>query len=232
MWPTPRQFLPAQKPAGPDRGHTRGGLDAHPILDGRRRRCGRDHLHPLPGDPTPHRSVGLVGSFREPGLDPGSAIAPGDGAGWGHGAVAALRASAELAGGKTSLPSDSRLSPRARRRTGHLQTLMRRPTPPRLQTPRRRYAVSDRRDLQICVTGATGADAKARSPITLTQTPLRRPWSGMSSAADFVPRVHCARRAFALGGREQKRTHPYTIDTREESYAVQPGWPVSTCHRP
>ena len=29
--------------------HTRGGLDVHPILDGRRRRCGRDHLHPLPG---------------------------------------------------------------------------------------------------------------------------------------------------------------------------------------
>ena len=25
------------------------GLDVHPILDGRRRRCGRDHLHPLPG---------------------------------------------------------------------------------------------------------------------------------------------------------------------------------------
>ena len=24
-------------------------LDVHPILDGRRRRCGRDHLHPLPG---------------------------------------------------------------------------------------------------------------------------------------------------------------------------------------
>ena len=40
---------PAQKPAEPDRGHTRGGLDVHPILDGRRRRCCRDHLHPLPG---------------------------------------------------------------------------------------------------------------------------------------------------------------------------------------
>ena len=38
---------PAQKPAEPDRGHTRGGLDAHPILDGRRRRCGRDHLPPF-----------------------------------------------------------------------------------------------------------------------------------------------------------------------------------------
>ena len=24
------------------------GLDAHSLLDGRRRRCGRDHLHPLP----------------------------------------------------------------------------------------------------------------------------------------------------------------------------------------
>ena len=32
----------------PHRGHTRGGLDAHPLLHGRRRRCGRDHLHPLP----------------------------------------------------------------------------------------------------------------------------------------------------------------------------------------
>ena len=30
------------------RGDTRGGLEAHPILDGRRRRCGGDHLHPLP----------------------------------------------------------------------------------------------------------------------------------------------------------------------------------------
>ena len=38
---------PAQKPAEPDRGHTRGGLEAYPILDGRRRRCGGDHLHPL-----------------------------------------------------------------------------------------------------------------------------------------------------------------------------------------
>ena len=28
---------PAQKPAEPDRGHTRGGLEAYPILDGRRR---------------------------------------------------------------------------------------------------------------------------------------------------------------------------------------------------
>ena len=38
---------PAQKPAQSHRGHTRDGLDAHPLLDGRRRRCGRDHLHSL-----------------------------------------------------------------------------------------------------------------------------------------------------------------------------------------
>ena len=31
-----------------NRGHTRGGLDAHPLLDGGRRRRGRDHLRPLP----------------------------------------------------------------------------------------------------------------------------------------------------------------------------------------
>ena len=30
------------------RGHTRGGLDADSLLDGRRRRRGGDHLHPLP----------------------------------------------------------------------------------------------------------------------------------------------------------------------------------------
>ena len=39
---------PAQEPAQSHRGDTRGGLDSHPILDGRRRRCGRDHPHPLP----------------------------------------------------------------------------------------------------------------------------------------------------------------------------------------
>ncbi len=38
-----------QQPAEPDRGHTRDGLDADPLLDGRRSRRGRDHLHPLPG---------------------------------------------------------------------------------------------------------------------------------------------------------------------------------------
>ena len=32
-----------------NRGDTRGGLDSHSLLDGRRRRCRRDHLHPLPG---------------------------------------------------------------------------------------------------------------------------------------------------------------------------------------
>ena len=37
-----------QEPAQSDRGDTRGGLDAHPLLDGRRRRCGGDHLHPFP----------------------------------------------------------------------------------------------------------------------------------------------------------------------------------------
>ena len=39
---------PAQKPAEPDRGDSRCRLDAGPLLDGRRRRCGGDHLHPLP----------------------------------------------------------------------------------------------------------------------------------------------------------------------------------------
>ena len=39
---------PARQPAGPDRGDTRGGLDSHSLLDGRRRRCRRDDLHPVP----------------------------------------------------------------------------------------------------------------------------------------------------------------------------------------
>ena len=39
---------PACQPAGPDRGDTRGGLDSHFLLDGRRRRCRRDDLHPVP----------------------------------------------------------------------------------------------------------------------------------------------------------------------------------------
>ena len=37
-----------QKPAPWDRGHTRGGLEAHSLLDGGCRRRGRDSLHPLP----------------------------------------------------------------------------------------------------------------------------------------------------------------------------------------
>ena len=39
---------PAQEPAQSHRGDTRGCLDADSLLDGRRRRCGRDHLHSLP----------------------------------------------------------------------------------------------------------------------------------------------------------------------------------------
>ena len=38
----------APKPAQSYRGHTGGGLDAHTLLDGRRRRRGRDHLYALP----------------------------------------------------------------------------------------------------------------------------------------------------------------------------------------
>ena len=40
---------PAPEPAGPDRSDTRGCLDADSPLDGRRRRCGRNYLHSLPG---------------------------------------------------------------------------------------------------------------------------------------------------------------------------------------
>ena len=39
---------PARQPAGPHRGDTGGGLDFHSLLDGRRRRCCRDDLHPVP----------------------------------------------------------------------------------------------------------------------------------------------------------------------------------------
>ena len=38
---------PAPKPAQSHRGHIGGGLDAHTLLDGRRRRRGRDHLQSL-----------------------------------------------------------------------------------------------------------------------------------------------------------------------------------------
>ena len=46
----PVQLTRAAKdaPAQSHRGDTRGGLDSHSLLDGRRRRCGRDHLHSLP----------------------------------------------------------------------------------------------------------------------------------------------------------------------------------------
>ena len=47
---------PACQRAQSHRGHTRGCLDAHPLLDGRRRRCGRDHLHSLQeASPMPRR---------------------------------------------------------------------------------------------------------------------------------------------------------------------------------
>ena len=39
---------PARPPAQSHRGHTRSCLDADPLLAGRRRRGGRDHLHSLP----------------------------------------------------------------------------------------------------------------------------------------------------------------------------------------
>ena len=39
------------EPAQSHRGDTRGGLDADSLLDGRRRRCGRDHLHPFQSEP-------------------------------------------------------------------------------------------------------------------------------------------------------------------------------------
>ena len=50
---------PAQKPAQSHRGDTRRCLDADSLLDGRCRRCGRDHLHPLPG---PRRTPRRYGS--------------------------------------------------------------------------------------------------------------------------------------------------------------------------
>ena len=43
--PSPSASTP---PAQSHRGHTRRCLDADSLLDGRRRRCGRDHLHPIP----------------------------------------------------------------------------------------------------------------------------------------------------------------------------------------
>ena len=47
---------PAPEPAQYHRGHTRGGLDADPLLDGRRRRCGRTSYTPFDSaSPTPRR---------------------------------------------------------------------------------------------------------------------------------------------------------------------------------
>ena len=74
---------PARQPAGPDRGDTRGGLDSHSLLDGRRRRCRRDDLHPVPrGRPAPpagpfvaaRGSPGPVASRRR--RPPGGGSAP------------------------------------------------------------------------------------------------------------------------------------------------------------
>ena len=64
---------PAHPPAESHRGDTRGGLDADSLLDERHRRCGRDHLHPVPGRGgrpagTAHRPAG-----EEPA--PGSQLA-------------------------------------------------------------------------------------------------------------------------------------------------------------
>ena len=54
---------PAQKPAQSHRGHTRSCLDADSLLDGRRRRCGRNHLHPL----RQRRLAGGTGDGPQPG---------------------------------------------------------------------------------------------------------------------------------------------------------------------
>ena len=63
---------PARQPAGPDRGDTRGGLDSHSLLDGRRRRCRRDDLHPVP-DKTDAAPVRLIVRRVKP--TPGSQLA-------------------------------------------------------------------------------------------------------------------------------------------------------------
>ena len=52
---------PAQKPAQSHRGDTRRCLDADSLLDGRCRRCGRDHLHPPPGRRTMSRTGAASG---------------------------------------------------------------------------------------------------------------------------------------------------------------------------
>ena len=50
----------ARQPAGSDRGDTRGGLDSHSLLDGRRRRCRRDDLHPVPDQAGRRRRCGSL----------------------------------------------------------------------------------------------------------------------------------------------------------------------------
>ena len=64
---------PARPPAESHRGDTRRCLDADSLLDGRRRRCGRDHLHPVPGRGgrpagTAHRPAGEAGARFSTGL--------------------------------------------------------------------------------------------------------------------------------------------------------------------
>ena len=57
----------------PHRGHTPAGLDAHPLLDGGRRRCGRNQLHsPSRASRTPRR-CGLIVRRVKP--TPGSQLA-------------------------------------------------------------------------------------------------------------------------------------------------------------
>ena len=60
---------PAHPPAESHRGDTRGCLDADSLLDGRCLRCGRDHLHPVPG-----RGGRRAGTAHRPA---GEAPAPG-----------------------------------------------------------------------------------------------------------------------------------------------------------
>ena len=64
---------PAPKPAASGGGDTRGGLDAHPLLDGRCRRRGRNQLHSLRGaSPAPRR---CGSSSRRVRPTPGSQLA-------------------------------------------------------------------------------------------------------------------------------------------------------------
>ena len=64
---------PAPKSPQSHRGDTRRGLDAHSLLDGRCRRCGGDHLHPLPGLSPDAAPVRLIVRRVKP--TPGSQLA-------------------------------------------------------------------------------------------------------------------------------------------------------------